>query len=507
MPILAVFFIVYAFYGRSFPGMLAHRGFDLERISAVLYLTTEGISGLPLQVSATYVAAFVIFAAFLDVSGAGRFFIDWSNALVGWVRGGPAKVAVIASALMGTISGSAVANVVSTGPFTIPLMKHVGLRPAFAGGVEAAASSGGQIMPPVMGAAAFIMVEILGVPYTEIVTAAILPAILYFIGILVMIDLEVSRLGIKGLDRSELGAASQIFLAKGHLALPLVALLFLLFYVDYTPTTSAFFATCAVIVSCYLRRSTWLPLREILEGLRRGGMGLLEVAAVCACAGIVIGVMMLTGLGLRLSAIMIDVSGGSLGVLLVLTAVVALILGMGLPSSAVYVVLATLIAPAMVKLGVDPIAAHLFVFYFGVLGNVTPPVAIAAYAAAALAGANATATGIAAFRLALAGFLLPFIWIYSPSLILKGELLEVVGTTVSAIIGIVALSGALQGYLWQLPLSTIARILLLGASIALIVPGWQTDAVGLTLIAVTVFLSRYSRDRSNRFIAASGSRE
>lgn len=491
LPILAILFILYAFYGRSFPGMLAHRGYDLDRVASVLYLTTDGISGLPLQVSATYVAAFVIFAAFLDVSGAGRFFINWSNALVGWVRGGPAKVAVMASALMGTISGSAVANVVSTGPFTIPLMKHVGLRPAFAGGVEAAASSGGQIMPPVMGAAAFIMVEILGVPYTDIVTAAILPATLYFIGILVMIDLEVTRLGIRGMDRSELGSASRIFLANGHLALPLVLLLFLLFYVDYTPTTSAFFATCAVIASCYLRRGTFLPPRQIIEGLRRGAMGLLEVATVCACAGIIIGVMMLTGLGLRLSAILIDISGGNLAILLVLTAIVALILGMGLPSSAVYVVLATLVAPAMVKLGVNPIAAHLFVFYFGVLGNVTPPVAIAAYAAAALAGANATSTGLVAFRLAMAGFLLPFVWIYSPSLILEGELIDVAGTALSAIVGIVALGGALQGNLWSLPLPVPSRLLLLGAAIALIVPGWETDAAGLALIAATVLVSRH----------------
>jgi len=485
LPTLAILFLIYGFIGPWMPGPLAHRGFDIERIAATLYLTDTGIAGTPLQVSATYVAIFVIFAAFLDVSGVGRFFIDWSYAAFGWMRGGPAKVAIFCSAMMGTVSGSAVANVVSTGTFTIPIMKRAGLKPAFAGAVEAAASSGGQIMPPVMGAAAFIMVEIVGTSYNTVMAAAAIPAVLYFVAVLTMVDFEVAKLGIRGIPRSQLPSAWGVFRERWHLVLPLVFLVYLLVWVQYTPIKSAFISIVAVLVISSLRAATRPSLLKVAEGLRQGAMSMLEVAAACACAGIIIGVMMISGLALRLSSLLIEFSGGSLIVLMFLTMLVSLILGMGLPTSAVYVVLAVLVVPAMTDMGVNLLAAHMFVFYFGVLANVTPPVAIAAYAGAGLAGARSSTTGLIAFRLALAGFILPFMWVYNPALILQGEVGETIVAVTTALAGILALSGAVQGYLFG-PAKWHERALLGAAALTLIKPGITSDLIGATLAGLAI---------------------
>ncbi|WP_291295430.1 TRAP transporter permease [Elioraea sp.] len=486
LPILATVFLVYAFVGPYMPGPLGHRGYDLERVAATLYVTTSGLAGTPLQVSATYVAIFIIFAAFLDASGAGKFFIEWSYAGLGWLRGGPAKVAVVGSALMGTISGSAVANVVATGTFTIPVMKRAGLKPAFAGGVEAAASSGGQIMPPVMGAAAFIMVEILGAPYTTIMAAALLPAVLYFVAILAMVDFEVAKQGIKGLPRSALPSAWGIFKQGWHLLAPLALLIYLLVVIEYTPITSAVYGIAAIFAVSFLRGATRMNPQRLWTALQSGGTAMLEVAAACATAGIVIGILMLTGLATRLSTIMIGLAGGSLFLLMVITMVISLILGMGLPTSAVYVVLATLVVPAMVEMGVDPLGAHMFVFYFGVLANVTPPVAIAAYAGAGLAGSNPTETGVIAFKIALAGFLLPFVWVYNPALLLQGDVLDIVLVTFSALVGIVALASAVQGYLPGGRSRWYQRLLMGAGALALIKPGLVTDLLGFGLIGIAL---------------------
>lgn len=486
LPVLSSVFILYAFVGPWLPGLLAHRGFDIERLSATFYLSTNGIAGTPLQVSSTYIAVFVIFAAFLDVSGAGKFFIDWSYAGLAWMRGGPAKVAVLASAMMGTINGSAVANTVATGTFTIPVMKRAGLRATFAGAVEAAASSGGQIVPPVMGAAAFIMVEILGEPYSKIMTAAIMPALLYYFALLLMIDFEVAGQGIRGVPRSELPSAWGIFRKGWYLVLPLVLLIWMLVYVGYTPLKSAFYGVMSVIVVSWASRATGMGPKKILAALEQGGKGLLEVAAACACAGITIGVLMVTGLALRMSGILIDVSGGNLMVLLVLTMLISIILGMGLPTSAVYIVLAALVVPAMTRLGVDPLAAHLFVFYFGVMANVTPPVAIAAYAGAAIAGADATRTGLIAFRLAFAGFLLPFFWVFNPALILQGDTASIMLAVVTAVIGITAFAAALQNYLFGARANLVQRLVLGAGALLLLKPGLASDAAGLGLIALSL---------------------
>jgi TRAP transporter 4TM/12TM fusion protein len=484
LPILAIIALVYAFLGPYMPGPLAHRGFGIERVTATLYLTTSGIAGTPLQVSSTYVAIFIIFAAFLDVSGAGKFFIDWTYAALAWFRGGPAKVAIAASALMGTISGSAVANTAATGTFTIPIMKRSGLRPAFAGAVEAAASSGGQIMPPVMGAAAFIMVEITGQPYTAIMAAAVIPALLYFLAVFTMVDFEVAKLGIRGVPRRELPNAWHIFKGGWHLLIPLVLLLYLLVIVRYTPVTAAFYAVVAVVVVSAFRAATRMGPAKLFEALRRGGYAMLEVATACACAGIIIGVLMLTGLALRMSGLLINFAGGNLFILMLITMAVSIVLGMGLPTSAVYVVLATLVVPAMVQMGVELLAAHLFVFYFGVLANITPPVAIAAYTGAGLAGADPTRTGMIAFRLAIAGFMMPFMWVYNPALLMHGDAGNILIAVASAMIGILSLASAVQGYF----LGTIARLyerLLLGtAAVALINPGVVTDLVGGSAITL-----------------------
>jgi TRAP transporter 4TM/12TM fusion protein len=486
LPILAGAFVIYAFVGPYMPSLLAHRGFNIERVAATLYLTTSGIAGTPLQVSATYVAIFVIFAAFLNVSGAGKFFIDWSYAALAWFRGGPAKVAILGSALMGTINGSAVANTVATGTFTIPIMKRAGLQPHFAGAVEATASSGGQLMPPVMGAAAFIMVEIMGRPYVDILAAATLPAALYFLALFAMVDFQVARQGIRGIPRSELESPFEVFKRGWHLIAPLILLIYLLVVVRYTPVKSAFFATVAVVVASWLRTETRMKLGRIYAALREGGMAMLEVAAACAAAGITIGVLLLSGLALRLSGILIDFSGGNLMILLLLTMGVSIILGMGLPTSAVYVVLATLVVPAMVRLGVEPMSAHLFVLYFGVMANVTPPVAIAAYAGAGLAGADPTRTGLVAFRLALAGFILPFLWVYNPALILQGDLANIILAAGTAIVGILSLAGAVQGYLFSSTARWYERILLAAGALMLIKAGLTTDLIGLGAIGLAL---------------------
>ncbi len=496
LPTIALVFLAYAFAGPHLPGALAHRGYDLERVVNVLYASTSGIAGTPLQTSASYVAIFVIFAAFLDVSGAGQFFIDWSYAGFGWLRGGPAKVAILASMLMGTISGSAVANVAATGSFTIPVMKKAGLKPAFAGAVESAASSGGQIMPPVMGAAAFIMVEIMGTSYNSIMKAAILPGFFYFLAVFCMVDFQVAKQGLRGIPRKELPSPKKVFLAGWHLILPLLLLMYLLVIVQYTPIMSAFWSVVAVVAVSWMRGSTRMTLNKICEALRKGGNSMLEVATACATAGIVVGILLLTGLAMRLSSLMIEWSGGNLLPLLIITMLVSLILGMGLPTSAVYIVLATLVVPALTQLGVEPMGAHMFAFYFGVLANVTPPVAIAAYTGAGIAAANPMETGVLAFRLALAGFILPFMWVYNPALLLQGDPTRVGIAVVTATIGIVALAAAVQGYLFGHALR-YERVILLAAALMLIVPGWRTDLIGGSLIAAAI-ISRFTLASAGR---------
>jgi TRAP transporter 4TM/12TM fusion protein len=478
MPIIAIVVLLYGYVGYLAPEMVAIKGYSVERIVAQLTLANEGIFGIPLGVSATFVILFIIFAAFLSECGAGQFFIDISMALFGRFRGGPAKVSVMSSALFGTVSGSAVANVMVDGWLTIPLMKKCGFKPHVAGAIEAVNSTGGQIMPPVMGAAAFIMAEMLGMPYIKICVAAAIPAILYYVSNYFMIDFEAIKSGIKGLPQSELPNLKETFFHGFFYLIPLVVLVFFLSYIMYSPMRSAIYAMAAAFLVSFFKKSTRMGLIKTLKTLERGALSALEVAMACACAGIIIGIFNLTGFGVRLSTILIELAHGSLFALLFLTMVASLILGMGLPTTACYIILAVLVAPAMVKMGVLPIAAHLFVFYFGILSAITPPVAVAAYAGAGLANALPGKTGFTAWRLATAGFILPYMFVYGPQLLMVGNWSDIVVAVITSTIGVFLLAAAVQGQFWTKALLW-ERAVLLASALLLIKPGILTDTMGL----------------------------
>ena len=480
LPIIAVTCIVYAMVGPYLPVSIGHRGYSWSRIVELLFKGVNGIYGTSLGVSAIYVAIFIIFAALLESSGAGDVFIRLTQSLLGGFRGGPAKVAVVASGLFGTISGSAVANVVGTGSFTIPLMKKSGFRPEFAGAVETAASSGGQLMPPVMGAAAFIMADIIG-SYNEVVIAAIIPAILFYVALFMMIDLESLKHNLLGQPRSELPNFFDTLKKGWYLLLPLAILIYLLVIVRYSPQKSAFYSICILFALCLLVPSRREKFSVLLGHIGNSSKGIPAVALTTGTAGIIVGILLLTGIGYKLSSILVGIAGGNALILLFLTMVVSIILGMGLPTSGAYILLATLIAPALTDLGIPKIAAHFFVFYFGIMANVTPPVAIAAYTAAGIAKADAMRTGFIAWRLSLAGFLLPFLFCLNPALLGRGTWGEITQAIITATIGAFALACAMQRY-FKGALSWLMTILLFIGSILMLHPGTESDIVGCILI-------------------------
>lgn len=491
LPILAILCLIYAMTGPYLPAGIGHRGYSWPRIIELMFKGVNGIFGTALGVSSIYVAIFIIFASLLESSGAGDVFIRLTQSLLGGFRGGPAKVAVVASGLFGTISGSAVANVVGTGSFTIPLMKRSGFRPEFAGAVETAASSGGQLMPPVMGAAAFIMADIIG-SYNEVVMAAIIPAILYYVALFMMIDLESLKHNLLGQPRSELPRFWQVLKHGWYLLAPLALLMYLLVIVRYSPQKSAFVSIVVlmgivVVLSILARLGRVDAAKKVGAGdlfryISDSAKGMPAIALTTGTAGIIVGILMLTGIGYKLSSILVSVSGGNVMLLLFLTMVVSVVLGMGLPTSGAYILLATLIVPALTDLGVAKIAAHFFVFYFGIMANVTPPVAIAAYTAAGIAGADAMKTGFIAWRLSLAGFLLPFLFCLNPALLGKGEVSEVALAIVTATVGAFALACALQRY-FKGNLSWPASIVLFVGAVLMLVPGLPSDIAGCLLIA------------------------
>lgn len=507
LPIVATVFLAYAYFGPHLPGLLAHRGFSVERIVSHMYLGLEGIMGIPLGVSATFVFMFILFGAVLDKTGVGKFFIDIAYAITGHFKSGPAMTAVVASGLMGSISGSSVANTVTTGAFTIPLMKKTGYKPYFAGAVEAAASTGGQIMPPVMGAAAFIMAEFTGITYNKIIIAAAIPALLYYFAVGTMVHLEASKLGLKGLPKEQLPKLGKIMKKNGYMLLPLVAIIFFLLK-GFTPTKSAFYAiifsiAIAVGVSL-LKRDHSFGIKEILGALESGAKGAVGVACACACAGMIVGVVTLTGLGLRIAELIVSLAQGNLMLTLFFTMIASIILGMGLPTTAKYIVLATMAVPALLHLEVNIMSAHLFILYFGVIADITPPVALAAYAGAGIAGANSMKTGLQAVKLALAGFIVPYIFAIDPTLLM---IKEVVGTNItflpfytaipvalSAMLGIVCLGGAVEGYLVGY-CKFYERIALGVAALLLLKPGTLTDAIGLVVL-VGIYLLQKKREKT-----------
>ena len=496
LPIVTIVFLLFAYFGRHMPGIFAHRGFNVTRIVSHMYMTTEGIMGTPLGVSSTFVFMFILFGSFLDKTGVGEFFIDFAYALTGSTRSGPAMTSVLSSGLMGSISGSSVANTVTTGAFTIPLMKSVGYKPHYAGAVEATASTGGQIMPPVMGAAAFIMADFTGFPYISIVKAAIIPAVLYYIAVGTMVHLEACKLGLKGMPRESLPKVSNILRKQGYLTLPLIAIIFMLVK-QYPPTMAALTGIIigvivAMTVSLIKKDNSFTP-KDILGAMEAGAKGAVGVACACACAGMIVGVVTLTGFGLKIAEVIVQIAQGRLIPTLLLTMISSIILGMGLPTTAKYIVLATMAVPAITKLGVNLMSAHLFILYFGVVADVTPPVALAAYAGAGIAGANSMKTGFQAFKLAIGAFIIPYIFVINPHLIMVDS---IVGTTVNwlpitaalptiatALIGTVCLAGTVESYLFG-NLRIWQRIILLLAAFALLDPKLLTDAIGLAALAL-----------------------
>ncbi len=489
LPIVALTAISYAVFGRYLPGMLKHPGFPISELAPFMYLRTDGIFGVPLGVSATFIFLFVLFGSVLNVSGAGGFFIDLAMSLTGRSRGGPAKAAVVASALMGSVSGSSVANTVTTGSFTIPLMKKVGYPAHFAGAVEAAASTGGQIMPPVMGAAAFVMAQFLGISYWSIVVAAVIPACLYFFSVFAMVHFRAGREGIEGIPKKDLPKVWEVLKKGWMLLLPVVTLIIFL-AMGYSAIKAVFWSIMLLIVASWLGPPEYrMTPRRIIDSFIDGGITAVEVAAACACSGIIIGVVGITGLGLAFTSFIIGLSHGILFLALVLTMIASIILGMGLPTTAKYIILSTLAAPAIHRMGVPMLAAHLFILYFGVIADVTPPVALAAYAGAGIAGANAMRTGFNAVGLAIAGFIVPFMFAYNQALLFQGSITDILLSTVTAMLGVIALAAGVQGF-YLSRLGTPERILFVATAVALIKPGLMSDVIGIVVLGGIYLLQR-----------------
>jgi TRAP transporter 4TM/12TM fusion protein len=489
LPIVALCALAYALFGPYLPGMFAHAGFPFSDLASFEYLRTDGIFGVPLGVSASFIFLFVLFGAILNVSGAGQFFIDLALALTGKSKGGPAKAAVVSSALMGSVSGSSVANTVTTGSFTIPLMKSVGYPAHFAGAVEAASSTGGQIMPPVMGAAAFVMAQFLGISYWTIVVSALIPAMLYFFSIFAMVHFRAGREGIEGIPVDKLPKAKNVLKKGWHLLLPIIILIVFL-AMGYSAIKAVFWSIVFLLAASWVGEKQYrMTFSKTIKAFIEGAIMAVEVAAACACAGLIIGVVGITGLGLAFTSFVIDMSHGILWLALILTMIASIILGMGLPTTAKYIILSTLAAPAIHELGVSMLAAHLFILYFGVVADVTPPVALAAYAGAGIAGANAMRTGFAALGIAVAGFIVPYMFAYNPSLLFQGPLLRVGLSTLTAVLGVVALAAAVQAF-FRRKLNTAERILFAVVAIALIKPGIKSDILGIVFLSIMYFLQR-----------------
>jgi TRAP transporter 4TM/12TM fusion protein len=487
--------VAYAYLAPYLPGDFGHRGYTFADIANYMYVTTEGVYGTAIAVSASYIILFIIFGAFLSKTGMGALFNDLSLALAGSSKGGPAKVGVIASAVHGSINGSAVASVVTTGAFTIPMMKRVGYKPEFAAGVEATAAVGGQILPPVMGAAAFIMAETLGVSYITIAIAALIPALLYYFGLLVQVHLRADKDHLEGLRKEELPRVSQVLKERGHLLLPLIILVVLLM-MGYTPTLVAVVTIAATVVIAAFRRSSRMNLRDILQALENGVRDTLGVAAACAAVGITVGVFSLTGFGLKLANIILLLGQGSLFLTLLFTMVASIVLGLGLPSIPCYIITATMAAPALAAYGVDPLVSHLFVFYFGAIANLTPPVALAAFAGAGIAGSDPQRTGWVSCKLALAGFVVPFIFVYKPQMLIHdASVVEILLVVVTSALAIVALAAATEGYIFA-KLNWLLRLLLIAAGVLMMFPAYWAVGTSLAVMACVFAYQYFWKKRS-----------
>ncbi|NTU30849.1 TRAP transporter permease [Brevibacillus sp. HB1.1] len=496
--LIATIFLLYTYFGPYMPGFLEHRGSDVERIIGHSYYTLEGILGTPLAVSSTFIFLFVLFGAFLEKTGVGEYFNDLSLVIAGRRIGGPAKVAVFSSALQGTISGSSVANVVTSGAFTIPMMKRLGYRSEFAAAVEASSSTGGQIMPPVMGAAAFLMAEFIGVPYLEIAKSAILPAILFFVGIWIMTHFEAKRLGLRGLSKEELPNKKEV-LKKMYLLLPIVIIITALM-MNISAERSAIIGIISTIIVGAFRKETRMSIADILEALASGARMALGVVAATACAGIIVGTITLTGIGLKLANGLIDLAGGQLFLTLFFTMIASLILGMGTPTTANYIITSTIAAPALIQLGVPAIAAHMFTFYFGIVADITPPVALAAFAASGIAKSKPIRTGVESTRLSIAAFMAPYIFVISPALLLiNTTLLESIWVMLTSTLGMIGVGAGLIGY-WMSKLNVLERILAVAGGVLAVIPGIETDIAGFILLGLVFSLSYYKARKQKQSV-------
>ncbi|PHM48712.1 TRAP transporter permease [Xenorhabdus sp. KK7.4] len=498
IPGLSVFAIVYALFGQYFIGIFGHAGFSIERLLFRLFMTGEGIFGITLSTASTAIIVFILFGSFLSVSGATALFNDLALAIAGRRRGGPAQVAVISSALTGSLSGSAVANVATTGTFTIPLMKSIGLSPRFAGAVEAAASTGGMIMPPIMGAAAFIMAGFLGISYTTIVLAAIIPALLYYASLIIAIDLEAKKQGLKGISKESIPQVKAVLKARGLLLLPLFIVIGTLL-AGKTPIYAGFLGIIAIIVASWITPDTSVRMtpKKIANALNEAARGAIQVTVACAAIGIIICVVTMTGIGSTLAFNIVSLTDNTLWMILLVVMVVCIVLSMGLPSTALYIVVAVTVSPILIKAGVLPLAAHFFVFWFGALSNITPPVALASYTAASIARSDPMQTSWSAVRLALPGFIIPFILVYNPALLMQGSELSVLSILymlITALIGIYSLSIATANF-WMIKAHWLERIFFTIAALLLIKPGVLTDLAGMALIVLSgvIHLLRYKQ--------------
>jgi TRAP transporter 4TM/12TM fusion protein len=487
LPIIAMAFIFYALYGRHFPYPFTIKSPPPLIFIDHMFLTPQAIFGIPTGVSATFVYLFILFGAFLEKTGGGKFIIDFSMSLVGRATGGPAKVAIVSSTLFGTVSGHSVANVYGTGTFTIPLMKRMGYKKEFAGAVEAASSAGGQIMPPIMGAAAFIMAEILGIPYLQVCTAAIMPAILYYVAVFASTHVEALRLGLRGLTKEEVPSLITTVKNGAHFFIPIVLLIYVLVR-GYTPFRAAFIAIVALIVVAMFRKESRMTPRGFLETLVQGARNSIVIAVSCGCAGIVVGVLDVTGLGIKFVTIVTALSMGIFPLALVLVMVSCLVLGMGIPTAPAYIIAAMVAAPSLTHFGVQAIAAHMFVFYSSLLSAITPPVALAAYAGAAIAGGRVMETGIHASKLGFVKFLVPYMFVYNGALLMIGDPLFVAWSFFTGIAGTIALSVAMEGYLLT-KLSAVDRLLIGLAGVAALVPEMWTDGLSLPVLALFAVLN------------------
>jgi TRAP transporter 4TM/12TM fusion protein len=485
-PLVAIGILIYAHFGEFLPDLIAHKNYAWERIIGSMFITTDGVFGMLAGISATFIYLFILFGALLREAGGGEFFIDLAYGLLGHVRGGPAKVAVVASSLFGMLSGSGTANVAGTGQITIPLMKKTGYSPTFAGAVETVASAGGLLMPPIMGSAVFIIMQNLGVSYFTIIKAASLTAVLYYLGLFIMIDLEAQKIGLKGVPKEELIPLKKTLKEGWHFLIPIGILIYFIVFAKVSVTRAAFWSCISIPLATLIRPGRRMTPKQILKGLENGAYTALPVIVILALAGIVVGMVTLTGLGLMMSSILIELAHGNLFILLFLTMIASIILGMGVPPVAAYILLAILVVPALIRIGVYPLAAHLFVFYFSIVAGITPPMAPDAFIAAGISGAPMMKTALTACRLAITIFILPYIFIYNNALLFMGPWVRIIWSTLCALVAVYTLAVCIQNYLGgRLPF--LLRLIFSISCLALMLPHVYANVAGMLAVGIIAF--------------------